>query len=174
MLKNTGNDGKCECMVEVRYREVLLLTYESKLDAAKDLLRKEGLLHPKTDPFGEKDILIWHDDKETFLDILKFKQGELPEDHCINACEYKRYDETFGRFRVTFMPLHYLDIRGFPEFHDGSGVYFRYWGYWMTPDLERRDPMLPLVQKTYDLIGPQVINICCAGVVLKELDGVRP
>ena len=44
----------------------------------------------------------------------------------------------------------------------------------MTSDLERRDPMLPIVQKTYDLIRPQVINICCAGIVLKELDGVRP
>src|SRR5271157_2554762 len=66
MLKNTGNEGKCECMVEVRYREVLLLTYESKLDAAKDLLRKEGLFHPKTDLFGrEKDIM-----NEVFLNFM--------------------------------------------------------------------------------------------------------
>jgi hypothetical protein len=175
MFKNTGNEGKCECMVEVRYREVLLFTYEPKLDVAKDLLRKEGLFHPKTDPFGrEKDILIWHDDKEAFLDILKFKQGEFPKDHRINACGYKKYDETFGRFRVTFLPLYCQDERGFPEFHDGSGVYFRYWGYWMTPDLERRDPMLPIVQKMYDFIKPQVINICHAGLVIKKLDGVRP
>ena len=65
-----------------------------------------------------------------------------------------------GRYRVQFWETE-------------EGIYFRYWGARMTPEIEKSDPMLLAIQRTYDLLEPKPTIVAPKGGKLEEIIG-RP
>jgi hypothetical protein len=64
-----------------------------------------------------------------------------------------------GRYRVDFM-------------EDREVIFFRYWGATITPELEREDPMLPAIRRTYEITKP--VRRCAqasAGIIFRDVAG---
>ena len=64
-----------------------------------------------------------------------------------------------GRYRVDFI-------------EDREIIFFRYWGAMITSELERDDPMLPAIRRTYELIKP--VRRCVqasGGLIFRDIAG---